>query len=99
MTDITIPPAALEAGARAAYEERCRRISHGRFPPWEQLDRAWKDDHRAEARAACLAMLEAWPGRKDEWRDGFRFDPLPHGTALRYATIILPLTENPDDKA
>ena len=63
---MNIPAAALEAGARAAYEERCRRISHGRFPSWEQLDQTWKDDHRAEARAACLAMLTAWPGMQHD---------------------------------
>lgn len=53
---ITIPPEALEAGARAitmalilAVEEDCRAL-------------ALTDDERAElARAAFLAMIEAWP--------------------------------------
>ena len=55
--NITIPPAALEAGARAitmalmlAVEEDCRAL-------------ALTDDERMElARAAFPAMLEAWPG-------------------------------------
>ena len=84
---MTIPPVALEAGAMAAYEERCRRISHGRFPSWEQLDQTWKDDHRAEARAAFLTMLEAWPGmhqrtgikqhESGEWREPYPMLCLP----------------------
>lgn len=55
--DITIPPAALEAGARAitmalilAVDEDCRAL-------------ALTDDERTElARAAFLAIVEAWPG-------------------------------------
>ena len=54
---MNIPPEALEAGARAitmalilAVEDDCRALS-------------LTDDERAElARAACLAMLTAWPG-------------------------------------
>ena len=54
MTDINIPVAALEAGARALCNEQ--RLF------WPDLT---KDEHniiRAEARAAFLAIVEAWPG-------------------------------------
>ena len=72
---ITIPPAALEAGARAitmalifAVEEDCRAL-------------ALTDDERTElARAACLAMIEAWPGMRVSWlasNDGAIVLPLP----------------------
>ena len=61
MTDITIPPEALEAAARTEYERACARGSNT-APKWEFLPedrkRLWLDD----ARAACLAMLRAWPG-------------------------------------
>ena len=59
MTDITIPQEALEAAAR----EIC--IGMGSNPDALSCDGSgrlvwmcWK----AEARAACLAMLKAWPG-------------------------------------
>jgi hypothetical protein len=52
MTDITIPPAALEAGARAIEKSlRTARIT---------LES--EDGYKPEARAAFRAMLEAWPG-------------------------------------
>ena len=45
MTDITIPPKALEAAEKAILKE-------------------WTDMNSGAdaARAACLAMLKAWPG-------------------------------------
>ena len=49
MTDITIPPAALEAGARALAIAK------------EGNDEWWTLHMRA-ARATCLAMIEAWEG-------------------------------------
>jgi hypothetical protein len=72
---ITIPPEALQAGARAitmalilAVEEDCRAL-------------ALTDDERTEvARAACLAMLQAWPGMRISWlasNDGAIVLPLP----------------------
>jgi hypothetical protein len=48
MTDVTIPRAALEAGAHAY-----RTV---------QPDRT----HLHAIRAACLAMLEAWPGMQHD---------------------------------
>lgn len=68
MNNIHIPPAALEAGARAVIQYRNSAMSEAGI-----------------ARAAFLAMVEAWPGcEKDD---------------LGPAYLILPLTENPDDKA
>ena len=77
---MTIPPAALEAGARAitmalilAVEEDCRAL-------------ALTDDERTElARAACLAMIEAWPGMRISW------------LASNDGAIVLPLTEASDE--
>lgn len=93
MTDITIPPAALEAGARAitmalilAVEEDCRAL-------------ALTDDERTElARAACLAMLQAWP----DARMRTTFLPNDDGVWIvpqRMWSLPLPPQENPDDKA
>lgn len=58
MTDITIPPEALEEAARAIYdilEGAVANQDYGRqMRQWEQAQEL--------ARAACLAMLKAWPG-------------------------------------
>ena len=58
MTDITIPPEVLEAAARAIYdilEGAVANQDYGRqMRQWEQAQEL--------ARAACLAMLKAWPG-------------------------------------
>jgi hypothetical protein len=52
MTDITIPPAALEAGARAIAESlRTARLTTEA-----------QDGYKPEARAAIAAALAAWPG-------------------------------------
>lgn len=63
MTDITIPPDALEAAARGVYEAWCK--FHGveeTSLPWEDIDDEERQACFAEALAACLAMLRAWPG-------------------------------------
>ena len=52
--NITIPPAALDAGARTLCNEQ-RLFWHG-------LTTEAQDIIRGEARAAFLAMLTAWPG-------------------------------------
>ena len=87
MDSINIPPAALEAGARATLEELdaiagligATRVD-GELTPEQQ------EFFRRIARAAFVAMVEAWP----KWLD-MDTDP---GAAL-----ILPLMENHDDKA
>ena len=72
---MNIPAVALEAGARAitmalilAVEEDCRAL-------------ALTDDERTElARAAFLAMIEAWEGMRISWlssNDGAIVLPLP----------------------
>ena len=52
---LTIPPEALEAAAKAICFERYDGIS-------AEAQMLW----RAQARAACLAMIKAWPGMKHE---------------------------------
>ena len=87
MTDITIPPKALEAVARVLHD-------HAEIfddLPWEDLSEDDQECYIEEARAACLAMLRNWPGRKDEWRDNITFD----GKPVRYSVIILPLPQEP----
>ena len=76
MTEIKIPPAALEAGARAIAESlRTARIT---------LES--EDGYKPEARAAFLAMLEAWSGMRISW------------LALNDGAIVLPLTEASDGR-
>lgn len=94
MTDITIPPEALEAAAKDLYEAWCR--VHGVADtalPWEDIDNEERDACFAEARAACLAMLKAWPGIKEEHRPNITFD----GKPITVSYIILPLTEKQSD--
>ena len=80
MTDITIPPEAEEAAAKiirdSFYNITLRSII--------------TNDSNAEnvARAACLAMLKAWPG----------MDVKPtHEGSPAWPHIILPLMEASDD--
>ena len=78
MTDITIPPAALEAGARAIEKSlKTARIT---------LES--EDGYKPEARAAFLAMLEAWPGK---YVERFMPDSGPY-------TIHLPLPQEASDE-
>ena len=83
MIDIHIPPAALEAGASAIAESlRTARLT---------LES--EDGYKPEARAAFVAMVEAWPGmHTHEWQR-------PWLGGMSGTDLILPLTENPDDKA
>ena len=66
MTDIIIPPAALEAGARAAHDLWRKQASAGddisEYEQWDDLSRFYKDELRDQARAAFIAIVEAWPG-------------------------------------
>ena len=93
MTNITIPPAALEAGALATLEELdaiagmigATRVE-GELTPEQQ------EFFRRIARAAFLAMIEAWPGSWNEQVNGSKvlFDETPN--------LILPLTEAPQGR-
>lgn len=80
MTDLTIPPEALEAGARTLCNEQ-RLFWHG-------LTTDAQDIIRGEARAAFLAIVEAWPG--------VRHYPDMEVFASK-ARLILPLTEASDE--
>jgi hypothetical protein len=76
--NIELPPAALEAGARqiCGYER--------------DQDVDWRE-YIGHARAAFLAMLQAWPGMA-HYRGGW--EPVVHNN--RKPHIILPLTEASD---
>ena len=64
--NITIPPAALEAGARAIYLTFTEvNIGDGE-DHWERLLPQYRAEYRAQARAACLAMIEAWEGMQHD---------------------------------
>ena len=58
MSSITIPAAALEAGARTLCNEQ--RLC------WHGLTTQAQDIIRGEARAAFLAMIEAWEGMQHD---------------------------------
>ena len=95
MSNILIPPAALEAGARASYEEWRRQFSTGddfaRYEDWDDLSRFHKDEYREQIRAAFLAMIEAWPGMHiHEWQR-------PWLGGMSGTDLILPLTEASDE--
>jgi len=82
MTDIHIPPAALEAGALATLESlRTARLT---------LES--EDGYKPEARAAFEAMVAAWPMMHvHEWQR-------PWLGGMSGKDLILPLPqENPDD--
>ena len=79
MTDITIPPAALEAGARAIrtfYSDEPLAVCDGA---------AYK-----AARAAFLAIVEAWEGAKTIRDDGRR-------QTYAIPALILPLPQEASD--
>ena len=72
MTNITIPPEAVEAAAKADYEmTRDEALAdHGimaslTYCPWENLSVDGKEYYMKHATAALRAALAAWPGM---WR-------------------------------
>ena len=90
MIDIHIPPAALEAGARAMCHNAYKHLPEMRDQDTYTPDADyWLD----QARAAFVAMVEAWPGmHTHEWQR-------PWLGGMSGTDLILPLTENPDDKS
>ena len=62
MTDITIPPEAEEAAAKELYEVHPYTDEDDDVIPWEELHMIDKEEYLDSARAACRAMLKAWPG-------------------------------------
>ena len=93
MTDIHIPPEALEAGARAAYYAFTEiNIGDGE-DRWERLLPRFRAEYREQARAALLAALAAWPGMNV-------LPGMQRGMRETKPVLILPLnTENPDAEA
>lgn len=94
MNNIHIPPAALDAGARAAHDLWRKQASAGddiaEYEQWDDLSRFYKDELRDQARAAFEAMVENWP----MWTTGEISAP---GGDL--PALILPLTEKQDAEA
>jgi hypothetical protein len=72
MDNITIPPEAFEAAAIEMAPA-----------PWSMYTEDAQEHFRRKARAACLAMLSAWPGMST--RTGI------------YTDIILPLPREPSN--
>ena len=62
MSDITIPPEAVEAAAKELYEVDTYTDDDDDDIPWEELHMIDKEEYLDYARSACLAMLKAWPG-------------------------------------
>lgn len=93
MPDITIPPAALEAAAKADHIKWIDYASVGddrsQCPTWEDLDAEQKAEAIERARAACLAMLNAWPGMYED-------SLILSGAGTAISAIILPSRENPN---
>ena len=63
MTDITIPPEALEAGARAMCHNAYKHL-----PEMRDQDTYTPDAEYwlGQARAAFVAMVENWPGCEED---------------------------------
>lgn len=55
--DIIIPPEVLEAAAKAVLSAIMFEVE-----PDARANQLTNDEYRTIARAACLAMLKAWPG-------------------------------------
>lgn len=98
MSNIKIPPAALEAGARALADAYYRNCTDGRLTMADTDDTP--EDWYVEARAAFLAMVEAWPGmshahnEEGEIKDWATWYSLPWYRAESSNGIILPLPSN-----
>ena len=92
MTNITIPPEALEAAARAAHDQwrhECAVADEEPVENWREwgfLELAEQLGWIEQARAAALALLEAWPGMQ----------PITNLLTLQ-KQIILPLQETDND--
>ena len=83
MNNITIPPEAVEAAARADYEVT-RQDGPDCLPTWEGNPEHIREHYRRHATAAIRAGLAAWPGMfRDYWNGDF--------------SIILPLPPPPKE--
>jgi hypothetical protein len=84
MTDITIPDEALEAGARSACHEAYKHLPEMREQDTYTPD---ADYWLNQARAAFLAMIEAWPGMTLHQQD----------INAEYSYFVLPLPQEASD--
>lgn len=94
LNNITIPPAALEAGARALREEVRRALNVEEQDPPEGPSQALINAYRAEARAAFVAMVEAWPEMEYVFRQ-----PTRYSVCYSKPAFILPLPQEVSDDA
>ena len=84
---ITIPPAALEAGARALAREAYKHLPEMREQDTYTPD---ADYWLGQARAAFLAVLEAWPGMS-------QLQENDSASIREMAALILPLPQEASD--
>lgn len=97
--NIPIPPAVVEAAAL--------KLAEGRLPEysWADLDDEMRGMYREDALTALRAGLAAWPGmshahnEEGEIKDWAIWYALPWHRAEISNGIILPFTENSNDKA
>lgn len=96
-----IPDEVVEAAARAAHNQWRHECAVEAEEPvenwreWDELDKWEQDSFRAQARAAFVAMVEAWPGMDTIMLPRM----MQPGHFVPQDYIRLPLMENPDDKA
>jgi hypothetical protein len=92
--DIHIPPAALEAGARAEYEvwrHDCAgelELDLEMYRLWDQLEPDEQERWCGQARAAIAAAFNAWPGMTLHQQD----------INAEYSYFVLPLPQEDSDE-
>ena len=91
MTDITIPPEAVEAAARAICETFRAAMNMPNEPEWDASNPTLKDAYRNEARAALRAGIAAWPG-------SYSLAENDSAVIRDVAAIILPLPQEASDE-
>lgn len=99
MTNITIPPEAVEAAARAAYAEWVSLcVTSGgvedEYRSWDGLDDEERNEWHTHATAALRAGIAAWPGMKYTGPTGGGLSQEP----LQAPLIILPLPQETRDE-
>lgn len=100
MKGIHIPPAALEAGARAAYAQWVSVcVTSGgvedEYRTWDQLEDVEREEWCDQTRASFEAMVAEWPGMDTIMLPRM----MQPGHFVPQDYIRLPLMENPDDKS
>lgn len=87
--DMKLPPEVVEAGARALCKDA--RLF------WPDLTQEEHDVMRGEARAAIIAMINAWPGMEVEDLSRWVTDGMDLPYVVEYPAIILPLPQENSD--